>query len=289
MKIYAVVPTYNRPELLRKNLDSLLAQTRPLDRIVLVDNASGPETAAMLQRFGYFDNEKIEHIRLDTNTGASGGFKTGMVRAIESGADWIWGMDDDAFPDRNALEKLLEENIDGQYDCLWSNVDEDKIFDSNLKKVKVLIFVGYFVSKELVNKVGYPDERYYMYHDDTDYSNRILENGFSIYKVRDSIINHKGFDKRGVKPISTYNILFTSFSVLNCEPYRMYYISRNSIFYRKKYSRKIVAIFKALFVDLPKYALVKPELVPAIFLGISHAVIGKTGKTKLPEKYYMKL
>lgn len=286
MKIFAVVPTYNRPELLRKNLDCLLAQSRPVERIVLVDNASRPDTAEMLRAEGYLANEKIEYIRLDVNTGASGGFKTGMEAAMAGGADWIWGMDDDAFPTPNALEKLLDVNRQHNFDCLWSNVDEDSNFSSNIKEVRILIFVGYFVSRELVEKVGYPDIRYYMYHDDTDYSNRIIENGYSIYKVQDSIIEHKGFDKRGVKPMTKYSLGFASFSVLNCEPYRMYYISRNSIFVRKTLSGKMKSTAKAVLIDIPKYALTRPRLVPAIMLGIAHAAMGKVGRVDLPSHYY---
>jgi GT2 family glycosyltransferase len=286
MKIFAVVPTYNRPELLRKNLDCLLAQSRPVERIVLVDNASRSDTAEMLRAEGYLANEKIEYIRLDVNTGASGGFKTGMEAAMAGGADWIWGMDDDAFPTPNALEKLLDVNRQHNFDCLWSNVDEDSNFSENIKEVRILIFVGYFVSRKLVEKVGYPDIRYYMYHDDTDYSNRIIENGYSIYKVQDSIIEHKGFDKRGVKPMTKYNFGLVSFSVLNCEPYRMYYISRNSIFVRKTLPGKMKSTAKALFIDIPKYALTRPRLVPAIMLGIAHAAMGKVGRVDLPSHYY---
>lgn len=286
MKIFAVVPTYNRPELLRRNLDCLLSQTRPLDRIVLVDNASRSDTREMLQNVGYLANEKIEYVRIDINTGASGGFKTGMETAMAGGADWIWGMDDDAFPAEDALEKLLEANAPHNFDCLWSNVDEDSNFSTDIKKVNILIFVGYFVSRKLVEKVGYPDVRYYMYHDDTDYSNRIMANGYTINKVRNSIIDHKGFDKRGVKPVTRYNLIFTSFSVLNCEPYRMYYISRNSIFVQKTLLGKLKSGAKAIFVDIPKYALTRPKLVPAIVLGISHAISGKVGRVDLPSSYY---
>lgn len=285
MKIIAVVPTYNRPGLLKKNLDCLLGQTRPLDEIILVDNASEADTARMLQENGYFDIEKIKYLRLDVNTGASGGFGTGMRSAMEAGADWIWGMDDDAFPHSDALNKLLEINAEIKQDCLWSNVDEDNKFDGRTKKVDHLMFVGYFVSRNLVEKVGYPDLKFYMYHDDTDYSNRIIKKGFDIVKIRDSIIDHKGFDKRGRNPTQRYNVLGFSFEVLNCESYRVYYIFRNAIFAQHKFGSKVRCILRTALIDLPKYAVSRPRSARALALGLIHALIGKSGKVALPSEF----
>jgi rhamnopyranosyl-N-acetylglucosaminyl-diphospho-decaprenol beta-1,3/1,4-galactofuranosyltransferase len=45
--VWAVVVTYNRRELLEQCLDALLAQTRPPDRILVVDNASTDGTVVV--------------------------------------------------------------------------------------------------------------------------------------------------------------------------------------------------------------------------------------------------
>lgn len=102
--VAAVVVTYNRKELLAQCLDALLAQTRPLDAIYVIDNASTDGTAEMIAQ--EYANCVI-HERLPTNTGGAGGFHHGLRHAFEDNYDWIWVMDDDCIPDRDALEKLL--------------------------------------------------------------------------------------------------------------------------------------------------------------------------------------
>jgi GT2 family glycosyltransferase len=277
MKIIGVVPTYNRPALLLRNIGCLLEQTVPLERIIIVDNASEPETRQALQDAGYLDHDRIEYVRIDVNIGASGGFKTAMQEAMSRGADWIWGMDDDAFPEPDALAQLLRANEKGEYDCLWSNVDEDTDFVGETKEVDHLIFVGYLVSRRLVERVGYPDLRFYMYHDDTEYSERIVRHGYAIVKVRDSVIEHRGFNKRG-NPFTTYTTPVGSFTVMNCEPYRVYYIFRNLYFIKPQGAARVRYVLRALLIDLPKYLATRPWSGLAIGIGMAHALLNKRGR-----------
>src|SRR5258708_7835900 len=95
-KVIAVVVTYNRILLLKRCLDALLAQsTRPAG-IIVIDNASSDGTAQTIART-YTD--KVTLIQLSRNTGGAGGFYIGCQAAISNGADWIWLMDDDGYPD----------------------------------------------------------------------------------------------------------------------------------------------------------------------------------------------
>lgn len=89
MKVAAVVVTYNRKELLRECLQALLNQTRPLDEIIVVDNASTDGTDQMIPE----EFPQITHVRLPENIGGAGGFHEGMKLAYEKGHDWIWVMD----------------------------------------------------------------------------------------------------------------------------------------------------------------------------------------------------
>lgn len=104
-RIAAVVVTYNRCALLEGCLDALIRQDRPLDEILVIDNASTDSTAAMLEE-KY--NGKITHVRLEENVGGAGGFYEGIRLAYEKGHDWIWAMDDDLEPARDALKALVE-------------------------------------------------------------------------------------------------------------------------------------------------------------------------------------
>src|ERR1700721_1928998 len=102
----AVVVTFNRKELLSECLDALLGQSRQLDAIFIVNNASSDGTKLHLQERGYFDNPAIRYIELAYNMGGAGGFHAGMDAAHKAGFDWVWVMDDDTEPRLDALEKM---------------------------------------------------------------------------------------------------------------------------------------------------------------------------------------
>ena len=48
--IAAVIVTYNRKELLAENINMLLKQTWPFDRIIIIDNCSSDGTEEFLQK-----------------------------------------------------------------------------------------------------------------------------------------------------------------------------------------------------------------------------------------------
>jgi|YelNatPaOPRAMG01_1025707.scaffolds.fasta_scaffold60829_1 rhamnopyranosyl-N-acetylglucosaminyl-diphospho-decaprenol beta-1,3/1,4-galactofuranosyltransferase len=103
--VAAVVVTYNRKDLLRQCLDGILRQTRPVDAIYVVDNASTDGTGQMIAA-EYAD--RVIYERLPENTGGAGGFHHGMKRPYEDGHDWIWVIDDDVVHDPDCLKALLE-------------------------------------------------------------------------------------------------------------------------------------------------------------------------------------
>jgi glycosyltransferase involved in cell wall biosynthesis len=102
--VAAVVVTRDRRELLRVCLDGLLAQTRPVDAVAVVDNASRDGTDRLL-RAGY---PQVTALPQRDNAGAAGGFARGIAWAAARGAEWIWLMDDDVVPDRDCLAHLLD-------------------------------------------------------------------------------------------------------------------------------------------------------------------------------------
>ena len=100
MNIIAVVVTYNRRELLKRNIACLRLNT-PVSSIVVVNNGSTDGTGAWLD-----EQEDLAVIHQE-NVGGSGGFYRGIQYAYQAGADWIWCMDDDVFPRPDCMELLL--------------------------------------------------------------------------------------------------------------------------------------------------------------------------------------
>src|SRR5699024_2710161 len=107
MRIAAVVVTFNRSDLLLGTLQGLTRQTRPVDAIFLINNASTDGTEDLLKSEGWLNNHKVIYLKADTNLGGAGGFEKGMRAAYEAGYDWLWTMDDDVEPDVDALEVTL--------------------------------------------------------------------------------------------------------------------------------------------------------------------------------------
>ena len=90
MKVCAVVVTYNRRAWLIECLHTLLAQSRPLDGIVVVNNASTDDTQAAVDALAAQHPAMCWYIAHNAdNTGGAGGFAQGMQMAHEAGYDWV--------------------------------------------------------------------------------------------------------------------------------------------------------------------------------------------------------
>jgi rhamnopyranosyl-N-acetylglucosaminyl-diphospho-decaprenol beta-1,3/1,4-galactofuranosyltransferase len=184
------VVTYNRKQLLCECLDALLAQTFPLSRIVLIDNASTDGTADLLAENGYLENGICDYVRLPINSGGAGGFHEGVKRAHEAGFDWLWLMDDDVEPVPNALTKMLSHaNVsrciqgckvfqDGRSEDWerWANIDKSGRRSPSLEprtlayiSVQIGCFEGMLIHREIVSKIGFPDKRFFIGGDDVAY------------------------------------------------------------------------------------------------------------------------
>ncbi|MFR2773106.1 MAG: glycosyltransferase family 2 protein [Clostridium sp.] len=279
MKITAVIVTYNRVELLRKSVAHLLAQSRKPDSILIVDNASSDETEAFCCEL-MKERKEIEYLRLLENTGGAGGFYTGIKVAIKRGADYIWGMDDDAFAQREALEKIVTLLDSNRVSCFWSNCDDDQEFQKEMKPVKEWMFVGFFIPKEIVKKVGLPRKDFFIYLDDFEYAYRIRKKGFKIYKVRDSKIIHTAGTQ---KMFPDKKILGIKFRWSELPDWKLYYRIRNYILVYpwndwNKYVTITLKMAKMFFLT----ALFDSRQVKIFLRAYKDGIMGRSGKRMEP-------
>jgi len=95
--VTAVVPCYRCADTVVRAVDSVLAQTLPLQEIVLVDDASGDATAQHLQRLASLD-KRIRVITLERNSGPASARNIGWEAST---AEFIAFLDaDDAWHPR---------------------------------------------------------------------------------------------------------------------------------------------------------------------------------------------
>jgi GT2 family glycosyltransferase len=210
VRIAAVVVTHNRPELLLQALAALRLQTRPLDAIYVVDNASDAASAARLGR-----PAGVTLLRSEVNLGGAGGFALGMARAFEAGHDWIWLLDDDALARPDALARLLEA-LDGPAKgaaALCGAVREfgdialrhrrryhlptglerplpRRAYDGPPCRTGTASFVGLLVSASAVAQAGLPEAALFLSYDDTEYSLRLGRAGLPIWLAPASAVEH---------------------------------------------------------------------------------------------------
>jgi len=102
--VHALVLTYNRRELLLRNVEALRAQTHALKSIIVVDNGSTDGTGDALKAL---DCSLIRYERIEKNVGAARGFSHALEYAFaQRDVDWVWIMDDDMIPASSALQEL---------------------------------------------------------------------------------------------------------------------------------------------------------------------------------------
>jgi glycosyltransferase involved in cell wall biosynthesis len=81
MRLSVIIPAYNSAGTITRAIDSVLAQIRPIDEIVVVDDGSTDNTAEIVHRYG--DAVRYFH---QGNTGISGAMNLGIEQAV---GEWI--------------------------------------------------------------------------------------------------------------------------------------------------------------------------------------------------------
>lgn len=290
MVTYIVVVTYNRCDLLEKNIDALKAQTYEYNKIVIVNNKSTDNTEAYLNTLS---DPKIFVVHNEVNLGGAGGFAVGMEYAFKAGADFVWMMDDDALPISNALEELMQHatpnHIYGSLaihgdETSWSTtlLPEHKIINlkaqvPQLAEVQSLPFLGYLVSKKIYAQLGLPDTSYFIAADDLEYCMRAYRAGFKIYICGHSYISHPKSDRY------TFNFLGKKFICLKLVPWKRYYDIRNRLLIAKKYYglKLYVQTLPGLIVRLILTLIYEGDRfkqLKAFYAGLYDGFLNKLGK-----------
>jgi GT2 family glycosyltransferase len=98
-RVAAVIPTWNRRDLLATLLQCLAAQTRPFDEILVADNGSSDDSAELAECAG------ARVLRLGRNLG----FAAAVNRGIEAtDAEWVAILNNDVTLEPDWLAKLLD-------------------------------------------------------------------------------------------------------------------------------------------------------------------------------------
>ena len=297
-----VVVTYNRLSKLKKAICSYEEQTMKFAYLIVVNNCSTDETRDFLDAWVSEDSDKFQKqvIHTKENIGGSGGFYLGQKRAIELGTDWVFVADDDAYADMDMVEQFYTFisqhdmsnisaicaavlNMDRSF-CLYhrgnyiirrgirfdriSSTIED--FQKDFFPNNYITYVGTFLSRWALEKVGLCNKDYFIYYDDTEHGIRLSRIG-KIYCVPAIKIMHEAGissiaddivvswrDYYGVR--NSNHMLLRHYPICYLNNWRSFL---QDILFRKiknmEYARLIcVAMIDALFGRLGKHSIYKP-------------------------------
>lgn len=224
MRVTAVMVAYNRRDLLREALDALAAQSRPVDRLIVVDNASTDGSAEVAEELLEAWGARARLVRLEANTGGAGGFAVGIAAAVvDEDTDWVWVMDDDTVPGATALAGALRTHeryvATGPDDLavmgsrvVWTDgedhpmntpkakiradqAERDRAASVGAMEIRSISFVSAFLRAARVREKGLPLADYFLWNDDFEYSARLLRGARGLY-APESVVVHKTV-KRG--------------------------------------------------------------------------------------------
>jgi GT2 family glycosyltransferase len=190
---FVVAVTYNRSGYLAQLLASIEAMAPRPDGLVVIDNASADDTREVIEKFAAsMPAGFVEARHLSENLGGSGGFSLGVDVAVQRGADWIWTMDDDVEVLPDAL--LSFGRWTSRFGCMhgrrWDH-DGTPFFwqtrinswlgifypqPGNVFKTKDYFltnsgtFEGMLIRRDVVEKIGLPDPRFFLTWDDAVYA-----------------------------------------------------------------------------------------------------------------------
>ena len=244
-RVGIVVVTYNRLALLKEAIDSLRNQIYTNREIVVVNNGSTDGTQEWLNA------QKDIIVITQQNLGGAGGFFTGMKYVAEHDYDYCWIMDDDVVCHSDALQELVNaydkkpnigfvcSKVIGINGCPMntptvddrpsSNGDADftDLITESMIKVKTATFVSVLCSVKTIKEVGLPYKEFFIWGDDTEYTNRISLH-HECYMVCKSVVVHK-------RAIQGPLFFETETNPLRQKMY--FYMMRNDAFIEFKYNK----------------------------------------------------
>ena len=120
-----------------------------------------------------------------------------------------------------------------------------------------------FIKKEVFKRIGYLDERFFLYYEDVDFCLRAKEVGFECCFVQESMVYHIG-----------------STSTIVGSPLHTYYNARNRLLFLEKYSStaaKIIEIIMLIKTTL-RFLIKRQRQDKFVLLGLKDYLLRNFGQ-----------
>ncbi|MEK7172889.1 MAG: glycosyltransferase family 2 protein, partial [Patescibacteria group bacterium] len=232
-KIAIIILNWNCLEITKLCINSLLKNRASFD-IYLLDNGSKNNECEKLTE-NYKEDGNVFVYASDKNLGFTGGNNFLIQKAREKGGyGYYFLLNNDtevaedflktflsAVNHRNGIfgpqvryfkNKDLIQSIGGKIN-LWTGICSrvgDKVLEENCEGLSREAESGYIfgcaflISKDVVDKIGLLDDRFFIYYEEVDYCVSAKENGFAIRYIPDGMVLHK--DSVSTRKISGFHV-----------------------------------------------------------------------------------
>ncbi|HXP86811.1 MAG TPA: glycosyltransferase family 2 protein [Bryobacteraceae bacterium] len=212
MTVAAVIPHWNRVDLLRALIANLKGQIRPFERIIVVDNGSIDGSAAEGRRLG------AEVVALPRNVGFAGAVNRGIEAA--AGSDWVAVLNNDVTLEPDWLERLLKaadrpgicfatgkilsaqdhSRIDGCFDEVSRGATAwrcgagrpDGPVWNRPREIRIAPMTAALFRRSLFEEIGLLDEQFVSYLEDVEFGLRCAVAGRGGVYVPEAVAYHEG-------------------------------------------------------------------------------------------------
>jgi GT2 family glycosyltransferase len=229
--VAVVIVNWNRGQLTLDCIDAVQACGDSVRRIVVVDNASEDGSADAL-RSRLAATDLLEAPR---NVGYAAGNNLAFRTLLSDPPDYVWLLNNDARPMPDALAVLVATSeadprvaavgsvlvgADGAVEAWGSGsvgfltgLPRHHRAPADRSQLDYLVGASLLVRWTALAEVGYFDERYFLYWEDTDLCFRLREAGWALQVAPAALVRHEGQASSGFQS-ATWDREFTASSVL---------------------------------------------------------------------------
>lgn len=293
-RVITVVLNYNQYSLTREMLADFQKKGWGGSRVIVVDNNSTDDSAEKLRN----EFSDVEVLETGRNLGCAGGRNFGVRSAMAHGAEFVFFVDNDAYVAEDCIAILVTHlerdpaigilgarvmrhpEIDS-IGSLGTMVDWDRCHYKSIREeptgathdglIETAWVPGtaWMVRTSIFEEVGFIDERYFIYFEDTDYSFRIRKKGLRVAVATDAVIWHRECSNMGAG-----------------SPHSAYYYTRNRLLFFTAYSPRPLfsgwfLASRALLWSLRLMRKNEWRVAGGVIKGLRDAALGRWGERKI--------
>lgn len=194
MKLSVIVPAYNAEKTIRQCLDSILAQTRPVDELIIINDGSRDGTESILCEYAERFPNVVRYMTVE-----NGG--QGRARNIgfeQSTGGWIGYVDSDDWIDPEMYEKLIAAAEEANADLALCEVlahfpDGSTAEEYIYRPDRAIAAAGFpnnkLFRRTLVEGIRYPEEK--LWYEDAEYTAKAIRRAGKITHIPETLYHYR--------------------------------------------------------------------------------------------------